>query len=115
MIKKAFITGITGMVGSHLLDYLIDNTDWIYGLLRWRSPLQNISKHINKINFSKRIFLEYGDINDYASLESIFKKNKFDFVFHLAAQSYPQTSFQAPTDTYKTNIIGTEKIFLKRL
>ena len=111
MIKKAFITGITGMVGSHLLDYLIDNTDWeIYGLLRWRSPLQNISKHINKINFSKRIFLEYGDINDYASLESIFKKNKFDFVFHLAAQSYPQTSFQAPTDTYKTNIIGTENI-----
>jgi len=111
MIKKAFITGITGMVGSHLLDYLIDNTDWeIYGLLRWRSPLNNISKHINMINFSKRIFLEYGDINDYSSLENIFKKKKFDFVFHLAAQSYPQTSFHAPTDTFKTNILGTENV-----
>jgi GDPmannose 4,6-dehydratase len=39
-MTTAFITGITGMVGSHLADYLIANTDWeIHGLLRWRSPL----------------------------------------------------------------------------
>ena len=44
MKKTAFITGITGMVGSHLLDYLISNTDWeVHGLLRWRSPIDNIS------------------------------------------------------------------------
>ena len=42
--KKAFITGITGMVGSQLAEYLIENTDWdIIGLIRWRSPLDNIS------------------------------------------------------------------------
>ena len=74
MIQKVFITGITGMVGSHLLDYLLVNTDWeIHGLIRWRSPLANISHHIDKINKSEKVFLHYGDIRDYSSLEKIFK------------------------------------------
>ena len=39
---KAFITGITGMVGS-FGRMLLENTDWeIHGLIRWRSPLDNI-------------------------------------------------------------------------
>ena len=42
-MKKALITGITGMVGSHLVDYLLENTKWeILGIVRWRSPLDNI-------------------------------------------------------------------------
>ena len=41
---KALITGITGMVGSHLADFILANTDWdIFGMCRWRSPLDNIS------------------------------------------------------------------------
>lgn len=37
-MKKALITGITGMVGSHLADFLLENTDWdVYGVCRWRS------------------------------------------------------------------------------
>jgi GDPmannose 4,6-dehydratase len=107
-MSKAFITGITGMVGSHLLDYLIANTTWeIHGLIRWRSSLENIKQHIPSINKGERIFLHYGDINDYASLCSIFDSIKFDYVFHLAAQSYPKTSFSSPIDTLNTNIIGT--------
>ena len=51
MRKKVFITGITGMVGSHLLDYLIKKTNWeIHGLVRWRSSLENIELHIESIN-----------------------------------------------------------------
>ena len=54
--KVAFITGMTGMVGSHLLDYLIKNTNWeIHGLLRWRSSLENIESHIESINKKNRI------------------------------------------------------------
>ena len=50
MKKVAFITGITGMVGSHLADYLIANTDWdIIGLIRWRSPLDNIKNLIENM------------------------------------------------------------------
>lgn len=110
---KALITGITGMVGSHLLDFLLEKTSWeIHGLIRWRSPIDNISHHISAINAGDRIVLHYGDINDYASLENVFKRHAFDYVFHLAAQSYPKTSFSAPTDTYRTNIIGTNNVML---
>ncbi len=111
MPKKVFITGITGMVGSHLLDYLFQKTNWnIYGLIRWRSPLENINSHIKNINLKKRVFLEYGDIREAHALDTIIKKIKPDYVFHLAAQSYPRTSFDMPADTYETNTIGTSNL-----
>jgi GDPmannose 4,6-dehydratase len=110
-MKKILITGITGMVGSHLLDFLIKNTDWeIYGMLRWRSPLDNINQHIEAINSNKRIKLLYGDLRDTMSVEYVVKCCKPDYVFHLAAQSYPRTSFDSPLDTLDTNIQGTERL-----
>ena len=43
MNKKYLITGGAGFVGSHLAEFLLENTDWeIHGLIRWRSPLDNI-------------------------------------------------------------------------
>ena len=71
-MTKALITGITGMVGSHLLDYLVEHTDWeIHGMIRWRSQLENIQDHIESINNCKRIFLHYGDLIDSTSIEYI--------------------------------------------
>lgn len=111
MTSKVLITGITGMVGSHLLDFLIANTDWeIYGLLRWRSPLDNIEHHLSEINKKSRIKLIYGDLRDSDSINEAVRVSKPDFVFHLAAQSYPQTSFTAPLDTYETNVQGTSRL-----
>jgi len=53
------------MVGSHLADYLLENTDWdIYGLCRWRSPLDNISHLVDGINKNGRLRLVYGDLRD---------------------------------------------------
>lgn len=109
--KKALITGITGMVGSHLADYLLDNTDWdIHGLCRWRSPLNNISHLLSRINSEDRIYQHYADLRDYQSLQHIVEKVKPDYVFHLAAQSYPKTSFTSPDDTLDTNINGTSRL-----
>jgi len=106
--KQVLITGITGMVGSHLLDFLIENTDWkIYGLLRWYDRMDNIEHHFDNINNKNRINLLYGDLNDYSSLQSAIEKSKPDYVFHLAAQSYPLTSFESPIETLQTNVIGT--------
>ena len=105
---KAFITGITGMVGSHLADYLLENTDWeIHGLIRWRSPLDNIEGLIKNINSKDRVFLHYGDLRDPQSINKVVSDITPDYTFHLAAQSYPKTSFDAPIDTYDTNISGT--------
>ena len=70
MSKRAFITGITGMVGSHLADYLLQHTDWdIYGLIRWRSPLDNLQDIVHRINRGERVFLLYGDLRDAVSLQ----------------------------------------------
>jgi GDP-mannose 4,6-dehydratase len=109
--KRAFITGITGMVGSHLADFLLENTDWeIYGLLRWRSPLDNLSHLLPMINKKERIHLIYGDLRDSDSINEAVRLCMPDYVFHLAAQSYPKTSFTAPLDTYETNIQGTSRV-----
>ena len=109
--KKVLITGITGMVGSHLAEYLLKTTDWdIVGMLRWRSPLDNISGIIEQINNKDRVSLAYADLRDTLSVEAIVSKCIPDYVFHLAAQSYPKTSFDAPLDTMDTNIQGTVRV-----
>ena len=111
MAKVALITGITGMVGSHLADFLLEHTDWtVVGMCRWRSPLDNIQHLISRINAKDRLSLEYADLRDYISLEQLVRKIKPDYVFHLAAQSYPQTSFTSPLDTLDTNVQGTARI-----
>ena len=105
---KALITGVTGMVGSHLCDFLLENTDWeVYGVCRWRSPLDNVNHLLERVNQKDRLYFEYADLNDEMSLIEAVRKIKPDYVFHLAAQSYPMTSFTAPIDTLNTNILGT--------
>ena len=107
----ALITGITGMVGSHLTDYLLQKTDWqIFGLCRWRSPLDNLAHLTPLIEKGERLFLEYGDLRDYHSIHAAIEKVKPDYVFHLAAQSYPKTSFDSQLDTFETNIQGTANL-----
>ena len=109
--KIAFITGITGMVGSHLADYIIKNSDWdIVGLIRWRSSLDNIAHLLKNINENKKIKLVYGDLRDSISIDKAVEEVKPDYVFHLAAQSFPKTSFDSPIDTMDTNIQGTNRV-----
>ena len=99
------------MVGSHLVDFLLENTDWeIYGLCRWNDDLDNINHIIPRINKKNRVHLIYGDLNDYCSLQAAIEESCPDYVFHLAAQSYPKTSFTSPIETLQTNIIGTANL-----
>ena len=110
-MKRALITGISGMVGSHLADYLLEKTDWqIYGMARWRSPLDNLSQLTDEINSAERVHLLYGDLEDDISLRHVIVRSKPDYVFHLAAQSFPQTSFTAPLQTFDVNILGTYRL-----
>lgn len=109
--KRALITGVTGMVGSHLSDYLIANTDWdVHGMCRWRSPMDNVEHLLERVNTRDRMFFHYGDLNDFGSLLNVLKRSQPDYVFHLAAQSYPKTSFDSPADTLQTNVTGTSNL-----
>lgn len=105
-MKKVLITGITGMVGSHLADYILEHHPevGIYGLKRWRSPMQNI-EHIER-----ELYLYDGDLRDLSSMLEIINKVKPDLIFHIAAQSYVLYSYSAPVDTLTTNVIGTANL-----
>ena len=73
MKKVALITGITGMVGSHLLDLLIKKTNWkIFGMCRWRSSSENIAHQIYLSNQKNpRLIFLTADLNDYSSIINI--------------------------------------------
>lgn len=110
-MKKALITGITGMVGSHLTDYLLKNTNWhIFGMCRWRSPLDNVSHLMERANNKDRLEFIDADLCDPYSLDNAMQKSQPDYIFHLAAQSFPKTSFSSPIITMDTNILGTLRL-----
>jgi GDP-mannose 4,6-dehydratase len=100
---RALITGITGFVGSHLAEYILENHKEVEvaGFVRWRSPKVNIEGVLGKIA------LYYGNLVDLPSVRSMLSEYKPDVIFHLAAQSYVDFSFLAPVETLETNIVGT--------
>ncbi|WP_417528901.1 GDP-mannose 4,6-dehydratase [Marinomonas shanghaiensis] len=111
MKELALITGFTGQVGSQLADYLIENTDIdVIGMMRWQEPMDNIYHLTQRINQKDRIEIAYADLNDYSSLYSLVEKKRPKYIFHLAAQSFPRTSFDIPIETLQTNIIGTANL-----
>jgi GDPmannose 4,6-dehydratase/GDP-4-dehydro-6-deoxy-D-mannose reductase len=100
------ITGITGMVGSHLTEYALREHPGVavHGMVRWRSPLDNIRSILPKIQ------LHQAELRDLNSLIKLMRQVKPDWIFHLAAQSYVTTSFDLPADTLHTNVIGTTNL-----
>ncbi|MBI5145311.1 MAG: GDP-mannose 4,6-dehydratase [Candidatus Omnitrophica bacterium] len=103
---KILITGITGFVGSHLAEYIVNLKEKheIFGICRWRSPRDNLSKIYNKIT------LVEGDLLDLSSLIRHIEAIKPEVIFHLAAQSYVLTSFNSPLQTLSTNVLGTANL-----
>jgi GDP-4-dehydro-6-deoxy-D-mannose reductase len=109
--NKALITGITGQVGSQMADFLLEKTNYeVFGMMRWQEPMENLYHLSNRINNKDRIYVYYADLNDYASLDRMIKDIRPDVIYHLAAQSYPKTSFNLPIETLQTNIIGTASL-----
>ena len=104
---KYLITGITGFAGPHLANLLIDNGHEVYGLVRNSNGREtDILDVVSEGNFQKIKFL-YSDLTNFRTLNDIFKTNKFDGVFHLAAQSHPPTSFIDPIGTFNANVDGS--------
>lgn len=103
---KALITGITGFVGSHMAEFLLARKDVeVWGIDRWRSNKENI-KHIED-----KVKLVECDLRDASSVESTIKRIKPEKIFHLAAQSFVPTSWNAPAETMITNVIGELNLF----
>jgi GDP-mannose 4,6-dehydratase len=99
------ITGGTGFVGSHMIDYILDNeTDVkIYATKRWMEDTKNVDHLTDHSHFN---FIDC-DVLDGMSVQRAVEISKPDKVFHFAAQSFPEVSFKIPIITLQTNIIGT--------
>lgn len=98
---RVLITGVTGFVGSHLAEVLIARGGFeIYGTVRWRSKKDNIAHLGDSIN------LVECELKDPNSVVRMIDEVRPDWVFHLAAQSFVPTSWNAPADTLQNNIIG---------
>ncbi|MEW6368234.1 MAG: GDP-mannose 4,6-dehydratase [Acidobacteriota bacterium] len=104
---KALITGITGFAGSHLADYILAEHPAVevVGILRWRSRRENV------VHIEDRIKLIECDLRDLSSTKDVIDKVRPDKIFHLAAQSFVPTSWNAPAESLSTNILGQLNIF----
>jgi GDPmannose 4,6-dehydratase len=110
MSKKALITGITGMDGSHLCELLLSKGYEVHGLIR-RSSSFNTERiesmyqdpHVKEA----RMFLHYGDMTDGIGLSDLIKRVAPDEVYNLAAQSHVRVSFDMPVYTTQSIAIGT--------
>jgi GDP-4-dehydro-6-deoxy-D-mannose reductase len=94
---RALITGISGFVGSHLAEYLLEHTDWhvagtVYG------PEENI-EHLRD-----RLELYPAELSELETVTSILEQAKPNYIFHLAAQPLVSLSRRDPWGTLAINI-----------
>jgi GDPmannose 4,6-dehydratase len=103
MKKTALITGINGMDGSHLADFLLEKNYEVYGLER-RSSIIN---HTNTKHIENKVHFITGDMTDKGSLQRALAISNPDEVYNLAAQSFVGSSWQLSEQTTKVNSMGT--------
>lgn len=123
---RVLITGITGMAGSHLAEYLVQQPDvLVFGSFRWRSRMDNLSElmerdQVNvlegKIIADEAALMEHTkpgvvtlmecDVQDASATQRLINCVRPDRIFHLAAQSFVPTSWVAPSQTMSINAIG---------
>jgi len=104
-MERVLVTGITGFVGSHLADFLLNEGHEVYGMVRWRSRTENI-EHIKD-----KLTLIESDLKDVHSLKSLIDETEPEMVFHLAAQSFVPASWKSPSETLDINVVGTVNLF----
>lgn len=108
MNKKALITGITGMDGSHLADLLVSKGYEVHGTKRHISVDNTYNiKHLLK---DDSVILHDADLLDYSSLFNVINKVKPDEIYNLAAQSHAGVSFKIVENSLDVDGIGVARI-----
>jgi GDPmannose 4,6-dehydratase len=100
--KRALITGINGMDGSHLTELLLSKDYEIFGVERRKAieDRTNLSNVADKIHFMK------GDLADQNSLVRCLKEAQPHEVYNLAAQSFVEDSWDTPEVIANTTGVG---------
>jgi GDPmannose 4,6-dehydratase len=104
-IRNAIVTGVCGMDGSYMVDYLLANTNLtVYALIRrsTKPPEENI----NHLRGNPRVIFREWDILDPLTVEGIIKEADPIYFFNFAAQSHVHLSWQQPYYTWQVNTTG---------
>ena len=97
MMKRALITGITGQDGSYLAKFLLDKGYEVYGTYR-RTSSPNFWR-MQYLKIFQRVKLIPTDMTDQGSILNALAISSPDELYHLAAQSFVESSFQTPHST----------------
>lgn len=100
------VTGISGMTGSHLADFLCEKRDVrVHGVIRWRDSLNHLE------NIKNRLILHECDLRDAHGVTDLIQKIQPDQIFHLAAETSVASSWKNPEQTIVNNITCQLNIF----
>ena len=101
-MKKIIVTGVTGQDGSHMVDFLLKNTDYkIYGTAR-RLSVKN-HENILHLENEPRFQLINMDLNDAHSIRDVVIDIQPDYFINFAAQSFVAGSWDYPIQTWHTD------------
>jgi len=101
-MKKALITGINGMDGSHLADFLLTKGYEVYGMER-RSSVKN---RTNTGHLENKVTFITGDLTDQNSIVRCLKECDPDEIYNLASQSFVGESWNTPEQTGDVTGLG---------
>jgi GDP-4-dehydro-6-deoxy-D-mannose reductase len=102
-LMRAFVTGITGFVGGHLVEHLVSSGDQVAGMStsgRWPKGLERLADlaRIEPCDLAE---------TDVTALAERIGKAAPEVVYHLAAQANPQAGMADPRGTWTLNVLGT--------
>ena len=95
----SLVTGGAGFIGSHLVNYLLDNNHEVI-------VLDDLSGGFEE-NVSSNASLYIGSITNVELVNKLFAKYKFDYVYHLAAYAAEGLSHFIRNFNYQNNLIGS--------
>ncbi len=101
-MKTALITGINGMDGSHLADFLLERDYTVFGMER-RSSAKN---RVNTAHLEGKIHFINGDLSDQNSLLRCIQESQPDEVYNLGSQSFVAESWNTPEQTSDVTGLG---------
>lgn len=101
--RNVFITGCTGLLGSHLTEMLVEKNANVVGLVRDMVPKSNLIQ----TGIFDRINIVRGSVEDFYTVERTINEYEIDTVFHLAAQTIVGIANRNPLSTFESNIKGT--------
>lgn len=105
--QRVFITGATGLLGSHLTRILVEKGADVVALVRDGVPKSLFYSKESNWNLSNRVTVVRGDLENYNVIERTINEYEIESVFHLGAQTIVGTANRNPLQTFKANIEGT--------